>query len=43
MIELLEGKEKDLFKNSLQIDVSIVLQLNESGQIDPIENAKLYL
>jgi Protein NO VEIN, C-terminal len=43
IIESLEGKEKDIFSNTPQIDVNIVLELNNKGQINSIDNAKLYL
>jgi hypothetical protein len=43
IIQSLEGKEKDIFSNSAFVDVNIVLELSETGQIKPMEDAKLYL
>ena len=43
VIQSLEGKEKDIFSNGSQVDINIVLELAENGQIKPIEDAKLYL
>jgi len=43
VIQSLEGKEKDIFSNSSQVDINIVLELAENGQFKPIEDAKLYL
>jgi len=43
VVESLDGKEKDIFTKSSQVDINIVLELSENGQFKPIENAKLYL
>lgn len=43
VIESLEGKEKDIFSNGSQVDINVVLELADNGQIKPIEDAKLYL
>ncbi|MCX6233123.1 MAG: DUF3883 domain-containing protein [Bacteroidetes bacterium] len=43
VIQSLEGKEKDIFSSSSQVDINIVLELAENGQFKPIEDAKLYL
>jgi len=43
VIESLEGKEKELFKNSSQVDIKVVISLNENGQIQTIDDANLYL
>ena len=43
VVESLDGKEKDIFTKSSQVDINIVLELSENGQIKPIEDAKLYL
>ena len=43
VVQLLEGKEKDIFSNGSNIDINIVLEITENGQIKPIEDAKLYL
>jgi len=43
VIESLEGKEKDIFSKGSAVDINIVLELAENGQIKPIEEAKLYL
>lgn len=43
VVESLEGKEKDIFSNASQVDINVVLELAENGQIKPIEDAKLYL
>jgi hypothetical protein len=43
VIDLLEGKEKDIFSKGSAVDINIVLELAENGQIKPIEEAKLYL
>lgn len=43
LINSLEGKEKEIFNNSTFVDVNIVLELAENGQINPIQEAKLYL
>ena len=43
VIQSLEGKEKDIFSNGSQVDINVVLELAENGQIKPIEDAKLYL
>jgi len=43
IIQSLEGKEKDIFSNGSQVDINIILELAENGQIKTIEDAKLYL
>jgi hypothetical protein len=43
ILESLEGKERELFRNTSSIDIKIVLELNDGGQINTIENAELYL
>lgn len=43
VIQSLEGKEKEIFSNSAFVDVNVVLELAENGQINPIKDAKLYL
>jgi hypothetical protein len=43
VIQSLEGKEKDIFSSGSQVDINIVLELGDNGQIKPIEEAKLYL
>lgn len=43
VIDSLEGKEKDIFSNGSAVDINIVLELADNGQIKPIEEAKLYL
>ncbi|KAA2215618.1 DUF3883 domain-containing protein [Chryseobacterium sediminis] len=42
VVQSLEGKEKEIFKSSF-VDINIVLEISEIGQINPIEDAKLYL
>lgn len=43
VVQSLEGKEKEIFSNSSNIDINIVLEIADNGQIKPIEDAKLYL
>lgn len=43
VIRSLDGKEKEIFSNNAFVDVNIVLELAENGQINPIKDAKLYL
>ncbi len=43
VIQSLDGKEKEIFSNSAFVDVNIVLALADNGQINPIDDAKLYL
>lgn len=43
VIQLLSGKEKKIFSNSSSVDINIVLEIAENGQIKSIDDAKLYL
>ncbi|MDQ8013384.1 MAG: DUF3883 domain-containing protein [Flavobacterium nitrogenifigens] len=43
IINGLEGKEKEIFSNSSSVDINLILELTEHGQIQPIIDAKLYL
>lgn len=43
VINSLEGKEKEIFGNETEIDISIVLELSDAGHIKPIIDSKLYL
>jgi hypothetical protein len=43
IVKSLEGKEKNIFSNTPEVDINIVLKLNDKGQINPIDNSELYL
>jgi hypothetical protein len=43
VVQSLEGREKEIFINSSQVDINIVLELSDNGQVNPIVDAKLYL
>lgn len=43
IIDSLEGKEKDIFSKSPRVDATVVVEMNEHGQIAPIADAQLYL
>ncbi|MBL0033618.1 MAG: hypothetical protein IPP27_16135 [Bacteroidetes bacterium] len=43
VVQSLEGKEKDIFGNGSNVDINIVIEIADNGQIKPIEDAKLYL
>lgn len=43
IIDTLEGKEKEIFSNSSEIDINLVIELADNGKIQSIEDAKLYL
>ena len=43
VINILEGKEKEIFNKGSKIDINIVLEVGPYGQLLPIENSKLYL
>jgi hypothetical protein len=43
VVNSLEGKEKEIFKDNAFAEVNIVLELGDNGQIQPVDNAKLYL
>lgn len=43
VIQSLEDKEKDIFSKSSYVDINIVMELADNGQIKPIDDAKLYL
>jgi hypothetical protein len=43
VIQSLEGKENDIFRNGSNVDINIVIEIADNGQVKPIEDAKLYL
>ncbi len=43
IVDLLEGKEKDIFSKDSHIDINIVIDLENNNKIKIIENSKLYL
>lgn len=43
VIDSLEGKEKVIFRSGSNVDINIVLELEDNGQIKQIDDAKLYL
>lgn len=43
LVNSLPKKEKEVFSSSTAIDVSVVIELNDKGHCNPVDNSKLYV
>ncbi|HCE4530484.1 TPA: DUF3883 domain-containing protein [Vibrio parahaemolyticus] len=43
LINSLSKKEKEVFSSSTSIDVSVVIELNDKGHCNPVDDSKLYV